>query len=326
MRVLVTGGAGFVGSHFCERLLADGHEVFCLDNLSTGQVANIAHLGNQRGFEFLEQDACEEIRLSGRVDAVAHLASPASPMDYLRLPIQTLRAGSVGTQRTLDLAHAKDARFLLASTSEVYGDPDVHPQPEGYWGHVNPIGPRSVYDEAKRFAEAITSAYRRAHGLDTRIARIFNTYGPRMRPNDGRVVSAFVVQALRNDPITIFGDGSQTRSFCYVLDLVEGLRRLLLRSADGEDVHAPVNLGGAGELTVRDLADTVIRVTGSPSRIEFKPLPADDPKMRRPDLARARDLLDWEAKVRLESGLEETIRYFLPATRFPSRTPAAVTP
>ncbi len=321
MRVVVTGGAGFLGSHLCERLLADGHEVLCLDNLSTGQEGNITHLRSFREFDFLKQDTCEDLRVSGRVDAVAHLASPASPMDYLRLPIETLRAGSMGTHRALDLALAKDARLLLASTSEVYGDPAEHPQPESYWGHVNPVGPRSVYDEAKRFAEAITCAYSRAHGLDTRIARIFNTYGPRMRPDDGRAVSTFIVQALRGDPITIFGDGSQTRSFCYVSDLVEGLRRLLL--CDREGVHDPVNLGNADELTVRDLAEMVIQATGSPSEVEFKPLPADDPKLRCPDLTRARNLLDWQANVRLDHGLEETIRYFRPANQLPTAVVAS---
>jgi dTDP-glucose 4,6-dehydratase len=305
MRVLVTGGAGFLGSHLCERLLAEGHEVVAMDNLLTGNLRNIAHLSGGPRFRFVRHDVTQFIAVEGAVDAVLHFASPASPIDYLLLPIQTLKVGSLGTHNALGLAMAKSARFLLASTSEVYGDPLVHPQPETYWGNVNPIGPRGVYDEAKRFAEAMTMAYRRAHGVDTRIVRIFNTYGERMRPRDGRVVPALISQALAGEPMTVFGDGSQTRSFCYVSDLIEGIYRLLL---SGEP--DPVNIGNPTELSVLEFARTIQRLTGTRSGIVFKPLPEDDPKVRQPDITRARTLLGWEPKVKLEEGLTRTIDYF----------------
>jgi dTDP-glucose 4,6-dehydratase len=322
MRVLITGGAGFLGSHLVDRLIADGHDVIVFDNLLTGRVDNIEHhLGNER-FKFVKQDVTEYLYVAGDLDAVVHFASPASPIDYLQLPIQTLKVGSLGTHKALGLAKAKSARFLLASTSEVYGDPQVHPQPEEYWGHVNPVGPRGVYDEAKRFGEAITMAYHRYHGLDTRIVRIFNTYGTRMRPNDGRVISNFVVQALRGEPLTVYGDGCQTRSFCYVSDLIEGILRLLLKpdgggskSADGRlgednDIHLPTNIGNPVEFTVIDLARMVIRLTGSRSIIEHNPLPVDDPRVRQPEIARATRILGWEPKVSLEEGLRNTIAFF----------------
>jgi dTDP-glucose 4,6-dehydratase len=305
MRMLVTGAAGFLGSHLCDRLLALGHAVIGMDNLVTGSLANLAHLEGNAAFCFVRHDVSTFIAVDGALDGVFHFASPASPIDYLKLPIQTLKVGSLGTHNALGLAKAKGARFLLASTSEVYGDPHVHPQPESYWGHVNPIGPRGVYDEAKRFAEALTMAYHRAHGVDTRIMRIFNTYGPRMRPHDGRVVSNFIVQALQGEPLTVYGDGSQTRSFCYVDDLIEGIVRLFERG-DAE----PVNVGNPGEFTVRELADIVCRLTGARSPVVFQPLPTDDPKQRRPDISRARSLLDWEPRVALEEGLERTITYF----------------
>jgi len=305
MRVIVTGGAGFLGSHLCERLLAEGHEVVAMDNLLTGNLRNIAHLSGEPRFRFVRHDVTQFIAVEGAVDAVLHFASPASPIDYLLLPIQTLKVGSLGTHNALGLAMAKSARFLLASTSEVYGDPLVHPQPESYWGNVNPIGPRGVYDEAKRFAEAMTMAYRRAHGVDTRIVRIFNTYGERMRPRDGRVVPALICQALAGEPMTVFGDGSQTRSFCYVSDLIEGIYRLLL---SGEP--DPVNIGNPTELSVLEFARTIQRLTGTRSEIVFKPLPEDDPKVRQPDISRARTLLGWEPKVKLEEGLSRTIEYF----------------
>jgi dTDP-glucose 4,6-dehydratase len=305
MRVIVTGGAGFLGSHLCERLLAEGHEVLAMDNLLTGNLRNIAHLSGEPRFRFVRHDVTQFIAVEGPVDAVLHFASPASPIDYLLLPIQTLKVGSLGTHNALGLAMAKSARFLLASTSEVYGDPLVHPQPESYWGNVNPIGPRGVYDEAKRFAEAMTMAYRRAHGVDTRIVRIFNTYGERMRPRDGRVVPALISQALAGEPMTVFGDGSQTRSFCYVSDLIEGIYRLLL---SGEP--DPVNIGNPSELSVLEFARTIQRLTGTRSEIVFKPLPEDDPKVRQPDISRARTLLGWEPKVKLEEGLSRTIEYF----------------
>jgi dTDP-glucose 4,6-dehydratase len=305
MRVIVTGGAGFLGSHLCERLLAEGHEVVAIDNLLTGNLHNIAHLSGEPRFRFVRHDVTQFIAVEGPVDAVLHFASPASPIDYLLLPIQTLKVGSLGTHNALGLAMAKSARFLLASTSEVYGDPLVHPQPETYWGNVNPIGPRGVYDEAKRFAEAMTMAYRRAHGVDTRIVRIFHTYGERMRPRDGRVVPALISQALAGEPMTVFGDGSQTRSFCYVSDLIEGIYRLLL---SGEP--DPVNIGNPSELSVLEFARTIQRLTGTRSEIVFKPLPEDDPKVRQPDITRARTLLGWEPKVKLEEGLERTIEYF----------------
>jgi dTDP-glucose 4,6-dehydratase len=305
MRVVITGAAGFLGSHLTDRFLAEGHDVVGIDNLITGSPDNIAHLmGNQR-FQFIRHDVSSFIYVAGKVDGVLHFASPASPVDYLELPIQTLKVGSLGTHNALGLAKAKAARFFLASTSEVYGDPQVHPQPESYWGHVNPVGPRGVYDEAKRFAEAITMAYHRYHGVDTRIVRIFNTYGPRMRPGDGRVVSNFIVQALRHEPLTVYGDGSQTRSFCYVSDLVDGIYRLFL-----SDRTDPTNVGNPNEFTVQQLAEAVIRLTGSRSRIDRHPLPVDDPKVRKPDITIARSALGWEPAVQLEAGLQRTIEYF----------------
>jgi len=305
MRVLVTGAAGFLGSHLCDRLLADGHEVIAMDNLLTGNTRNLAHLQEEKRFRFVRHNVAEFIFVDGPLDAVLHFASPASPIDYLELPIQTLKVGSLGTHNALGLAKAKEARFLLASTSEVYGDPLVHPQPETYWGNVNPIGPRGVYDEAKRFAEAITMAYHRAHGVDTRIVRIFNTYGERMRPRDGRVVPALISQALAGEPMTVFGDGSQTRSFCYVSDLIDGISRLL-----GSDVVEPVNIGNPAELSVLEFAKTIRALTGAKSEIVFKPLPVDDPKVRQPDITKAREKLGWEPKVKLEEGLKRTIEYF----------------
>src|SRR5262245_20200793 len=305
MRVLVTGGAGFLGSHVCDRLLTEGHEVIAMDNLLTGNMHNLAHLEDERRFRFVRHNVAEYIFVDGPLDAVLHFASPASPIDYLELPIQTLKVGSLGTHNALGIALSKEARFLLASTSEVYGDPLVHPQPETYWGNVNPIGPRGVYDEAKRFSEAITMAYHRAHGLDTRIVRIFNTYGERMRPRDGRVVPALICQALAEEPLTVFGDGSQTRSFCYVADLVDGVYRLLL-----SDVIEPVNIGNPAELSVLDFARTIQKLTGTRSAIAFKPLPVDDPKVRQPDIAKAKATLGWEPKVKLEEGLARTIEYF----------------
>ena len=305
MRVLVTGAAGFLGSHLCDRLLGQGHRVVGMDNFVTGAPANVAHLRDQRDFQFVLHDVTNFIEVQGPLDGVLHFASPASPVDYLELPIQTLKVGSLGTHKALGLAKAKRARFLLASTSEVYGDPLVHPQPESYWGHVNPVGPRGVYDEAKRFAEAITMAYHRFHGLDTRIVRIFNTYGPRMRPNDGRVVSNFIVQALRGEPLTVYGDGSQTRSFCYVDDLIDGIVRLFERG-DAD----PTNIGNPKEFTVRQLAELVLQHTGSRSPIVERPLPVDDPKVRQPDIARARATLGWEAGISLDQGLQRTIEYF----------------
>lgn len=307
MRVVVTGGAGFVGSHFCERLLDLGCEVHCVDNLSTGRRENIAAWHDRGGFFFHYQDVREYLAFPGPLDAVVHLASPASPVDYARLPIATLMGGALGTHRALGLARAKRARFLLASTSEVYGDPQRHPQPESYWGNVNPVGPRSVYDEAKRFAEALTMAYHRTHHLDTRIARIFNTYGPRMRAHDGRVISTFIRQALRGEALTVAGDGRQTRSFCYITDLVEGLVRLL--RCDAPHVHAPVNLGNADEHTILSVAHAVTRLAASASSVAFVPLPGDDPHLRRPVLDRARQLLDWKPGVSLEQGLLRTITW-----------------
>ncbi|MBK6424230.1 MAG: SDR family oxidoreductase [Gemmatimonadetes bacterium] len=305
MRVLITGAAGFLGSHLTDRFLAEGHEVIGMDNLITGARENLAHLEGNRKFQFILHDVSRFIQVDGPLDGVLHFASPASPIDYLELPIQTLKVGSLGTHNALGLAKAKGARFFLASTSEVYGDPQVHPQPESYWGHVNPVGPRGVYDEAKRFAEAMTMAYHRYHGIDTRIIRIFNTYGPRMRARDGRVVSNFVVQALKGEPLTIYGEGQQTRSFCYVSDEVDGIYRLFMSNHTD-----PTNIGNPIEFTVRQLAEKVLAITGSASTIESRPLPVDDPKVRQPDITKARTLLGWEPKVPLEEGLRHTIAYF----------------
>ncbi len=304
-RAVITGGAGFLGSHLCERLLAEGYEVLCVDNLLTGRTENIQHLLGRADFQFLQHDVSRPFEVDGPVDAVLHFASPASPIDYLELPIQTLKVGSLGTHNALGLAKAKRARFLLASTSEVYGDPKEHPQKETYWGNVNPIGPRGVYDEAKRFAEAMAMAYHRTHGLEVRIVRIFNTYGPRMRVRDGRVVPAFIPQALAGEPITVFGEGKQTRSFCFVSDLVEGIWRLL-----NSEATTPVNIGNPHEMTILEFAETIRAAVGSASPIVFKPLPVDDPQTRQPDITLARTLLGWEPKVSLKEGLESTIRYF----------------
>jgi dTDP-glucose 4,6-dehydratase len=305
MRILITGAAGFLGSHLADRFLREGHDVIGMDNLITGARENFAHLQGNRRFQFVLHDVSRFIQVDGPLDGVLHFASPASPIDYLELPIQTLKVGSLGTHNALGLAKAKGARFFLASTSEVYGDPQVHPQPESYWGHVNPVGPRGVYDEAKRFAEAMTMAYHRYHGIDTRIIRIFNTYGPRMRARDGRVVSNFVVQALRGEPLTIYGEGQQTRSFCYVSDEVDGIFRLFM-----SDHTEPTNIGNPNEFTVMQLAQLVLKLTGSNSPIEKRPLPIDDPKVRQPDITKARALLGWEPKVSLEEGLSHTIAYF----------------
>jgi dTDP-glucose 4,6-dehydratase len=302
---VVTGGAGFLGSHLSDRLLAEGHRVIAIDNLITGNRDNIAHLAGNPKFQFLRHDVTQYIDLPGAVDNVFHLASPASPIDFPLLPIQTLKVGSLGTHNALGLARAKGARFLLASTSECYGDPLEHPQSESYWGNVNPIGPRSVYDEAKRFAEAMTMAYHRYHKIDTHIVRIFNTYGPRMRLKDGRVVPAFVGQALRGEPLTVFGEGQQTRSFCYCSDLIDGIYRL-----SRCDFHEPVNIGNPTEFTILDFAKLIIKLTGSKSTIIHEPLPVDDPKQRRPNIARAKELLGWEPKVDLETGLRQAIEYF----------------
>ncbi len=310
---VVTGGAGFLGSHLTDLLLARGHRVTVLDNLVTGSVANIEHLAGAPGFRFVMQDVTDFLFLEGPVDFVWHFASPASPVDYLELPIQTLKVGSLGTHKALGLALNKGARFLLASTSEVYGDPLVHPQREDYWGNVNPIGPRGCYDEAKRFAEALTMAYRTEHGLETRIVRIFNTYGPRMRLHDGRVVPAFIGSALAGKALTLHGDGKQTRSFCYVSDLVEGIFRLML--CDDPKAWSPVNIGNPREMTIREFADEILKRTGSRSRVTSKPAPEDDPKQRRPDISRARKLLDWSPEVGLGEGLRRTIDYFCGQTK-----------
>jgi len=329
VRVLITGGAGFLGSHLCDRLIEMGHNVVCVDNLITGSMDNLAHLVGHERFSFVQYNVCDYLYVEGPLDTVMHFASPASPQDYLEFPIATLKVGALGTHKALGLAKAKNARFLLASTSEVYGDPLVSPQSEAYWGNVNPISPRGVYDEAKRFAEAMTMAYHRYHGVDTRIVRIFNTYGPRMRPHDGRVVSNFIVQALSGKPLTVFGTGSQTRSFCYVDDLVEGITRLLLVLSDrtpaqrtdrqsflykgesvGETMHEPINLGNPHELTVLEIAKKVQAMVENHAPLEFKPLPADDPQVRCPDIRRAKELLGWEPKVGLDEGLKRTIEYF----------------
>lgn len=303
-RSLVTGGAGFLGSHLCEYLLRKGHEVIAMDNLLTGTVANIEHLQGEH-FKFIKHDVTEYIYIAGKIDYIWHFASPASPLDYLQLPIQTLKVGALGTHKALGLALEKKASFLLASTSEVYGDPLEHPQKETYWGNVNPVGPRGVYDEAKRFGEALTMAYHRYKGVDTKIVRIFNTYGPRMRPNDGRAIPTFIPQALHNEPLTVFGDGSQTRSFCYVDDLIEGIYRLMM-----SDYHEPVNIGNPHEMTVREMAELVIKIAGSSSVIIEKPLPENDPKVRQPDISLAKKLLDWEPKVPIEEGLKITIDWY----------------
>jgi dTDP-glucose 4,6-dehydratase len=305
VRVLITGAAGFLGSHLADRFIADEHDVIGVDNFITGSADNIAHLMGHSRFRFIQHDVTNYLYVEGPLDGVLHFASPASPIDYLELPIQTLKVGSLGTHKALGLAKAKSARFLLASTSEVYGDPQVHPQPESYWGHVNPVGPRGVYDEAKRFAEAMTMAYHRYHGLDTRVVRIFNTYGPRMRARDGRVVSNFIVQALKGEPLTIYGDGSQTRSFCYVSDLIEGIYRLFASQRT-----EPTNIGNPVEFTVRALAEQVLRLTRSKSQLVERPLPTDDPKVRQPDITVARDVLGWEPKVPLQEGLQRTIGFF----------------
>lgn len=305
MRTLITGGAGFLGSHLCDRLIAEGHDVICMDNLITGNMDNVAHLIGNRKFTFIHHNVTEYMYVEGNLDNILHFASPASPIDYLELPIQTLKVGSLGTHKTLGLAKAKNARFLLASTSEVYGDPLIHPQNEAYYGHVNPIGPRGVYDEAKRFAEALTMAYQRYHGVETRIVRIFNTYGPRMRLEDGRVVPAFMSQALRGENLTVFGDGSQTRSFCYVSDLVEGIYRLL-QSSEPE----PVNIGNPYEMSIMQFAEKIQELSGRSLNIDTRPLPQDDPKVRQPDIAKAKELLGWEPRVGLDEGLRRTMEYF----------------
>jgi dTDP-glucose 4,6-dehydratase len=306
-RTLITGGAGFLGSHLCDRLIDEGHEVICMDNLVTGNTENIEHLfelGQDR-FRFVEYDVTDYIHVNDDLDYVLHFASPAAPDDYLRLPIQTLKVGALGTHKALGLAKAKDARLLLASTSEVYGDPLVHPQPEDYWGNVNPIGERGVYDEAKRFAEAITMAYNRYHGVETRIVRIFNTYGPRMRVDDGRALPTFMSQALRGDPLTVYGDGSQTRAFCYVDDLVDGIYRLLM-----SDESEPVNIGNPDEITIKEFAEEIIEITGTGSSITYQELPEDDPQVRQPDISRAKEILDWTPKVDRKEGLRRTLDYF----------------
>jgi len=305
MKIVITGGAGFLGSHLCDLLLENGHHVICIDNLITGSVNNIAHLINNSNFKFIKHNVSEYIYLSEEVDAVLHFASPASPEDYLNYPIQTLKVGSLGTLNSLGLAKKKNARFLLASTSEVYGDPKISPQKEDYWGHVNPVGPRGVYDEAKRFAEAMTMAYYRYHNVNTKIVRIFNTYGTRMRSNDGRAVPNFLSQAIRNDDITVYGTGEQTRSFCYVSDLIAGIYKLL-----NSDINEPVNIGNPVEFTIIDLAKEIISITGSKSKIVYKDLPTDDPQVRKPDITKAENCLHWEPKVNISDGLRKTLEYF----------------
>lgn len=302
---VITGGAGFLGSHLTDRLLAEGHRVIAIDSLITGNTANIEHLAGNKNYKFICHDVTDFIYIPGKVDFVWHFASPASPIDYLRIPIPTLKVGALGTHNALGLAKDKGAAFILASTSECYGDPLIHPQTEDYWGNVNPIGPRGVYDEAKRFAEAITMAYHRFHGMNTHIVRIFNTYGPRMRLDDGRVVPAFIGQALTGRPLTIFGDGSQTRSFCYVSDLLDGIYRLMM-----SDFHEPVNIGNPREMTIRQFAEEILRITGADCQIEHKPLPVDDPKVRQPDITRAKTILSWEPKVDFDKGIRETIEFF----------------
>ena len=302
---VVTGGAGFLGSHLCDRLVAEGHSVVCIDNLITGSTENVAHLAGNPRFKFIQYDVTNYLFVDGVVDFVYHFASPASPIDYMRFPIQTLKVGSLGTHKTLGLAKAKNARFLLASTSEVYGDPLIHPQPESYWGNVNPVGLRGVYDEAKRFAEAMTMAYNRYHKLETRIVRIFNTYGDRMRIEDGRAIPAFMSQALRGEDVTVFGDGKQTRSVCYVSDLIDGIFRLMM-----SDCALPMNIGNPEEITMQGLAEEIVRLTGSKSKIVYKPLPEDDPKVRQPDITVAREVLRWEPRVKREEGLRKTMEYF----------------
>lgn len=309
-RVLITGAAGFLGSHLCDRFISEGFQVVGMDNLITGDIKNIEHLFPLKNFEFYNHDVSNFVHVSGKLDYILHFASPASPIDYLKIPIQTLKVGSLGTHNLLGLAKEKKARFLIASTSEVYGDPTVHPQPEEYWGNVNPVGPRSVYDEAKRFQEAITMAYNTFHGLDTRIVRIFNTYGPRMRLNDGRVLPAFIGQAIRGEDLTIFGDGSQTRAFCFVDDLVEGIYRLLM----SDYVH-PVNIGNPNEITINDFAEEIIKLTGTSQKIVYHPLPQDDPKQRQPDITKAKALLNWEPKISRQEGLKITYDYFLNFTK-----------
>ncbi len=309
-RTLITGGAGFLGSHLCDRFIAEGHEVICMDNFVTGNPDNVAHLVGHERFQLVKHDVTNYIYLAGELDYILHFASPASPIDYLQLPIQTLKVGALGTHNCLGLAKAKNARLLLASTSEVYGDPLIHPQEESYWGNVNPVGLRGVYDEAKRFAEAITMAYHRYHGIETRIVRIFNTYGPRMRLDDGRALPAFMAQALRGEPLTVFGDGSQTRSFQYVDDLVEGIFRLLM-----SDEVEPVNIGNPDEITIKEFAEEIVEITASGSSITYEPLPADDPKIRQPDITKARSVLDWEPQVDRAEGLRRTLEYFRDAVR-----------
>lgn len=304
-RVLITGAAGFLGSHLCDRFIKEGYHVIAMDNLITGDLRNIEHLFKLEQFEFYHHDVSKFVHVSGDVKYILHFASPASPIDYLKIPIQTLKVGSLGTHNLLGLAKEKNARILVASTSEIYGDPVVHPQDESYWGNVNPVGPRGVYDEAKRFQEAMTMAYHNFHGLETRIVRIFNTYGPRMRLNDGRALPAFIGQALRGEDLTVFGDGSQTRSFCYVDDLVEGIYRLLL-----SDYSQPVNIGNPNEITLKEFAEEIIRLTNTEQKIVYKPLPEDDPKQRRPDITKAREILGWEPKINREEGLKRTYEYF----------------
>jgi len=304
-RVLITGAAGFLGSHLCDRFIAEGHAVIGMDNLITGDLRNIEQLFKLKQFEFYHHDVTKFIHIPGKLDYILHFASPASPIDYLKIPIQTLKVGAMGTHNCLGLAKAKQARILVASTSEVYGDPQVHPQPEEYWGNVNPVGPRGVYDEAKRYMESITMAYHNFHGLDTRIVRIFNTYGPRMRLNDGRALPAFIGQALRGEDLTVFGDGSQTRSFCYVDDLVEGIYRLLL-----SDYHLPVNIGNPNEISLKDFASEILKLTGSKVKIVYRPLPEDDPRQRQPDISKARTILGWEPRISREQGLKLTYDYF----------------